>query len=106
MAIMPMHKWGQIFRDRIHHHFKCKAPQHPTLETWTNYKNKPTFVNENTADDEIENSNGIDGPDGRLPHDFDTAVGWHRAIFILGFYEALRASFYVGTIQNLSFTPS
>ena len=66
---MPMHKWGQIFRDRIHHHYKCKAPQHPTLETWTSYKNKPTFVNDNTADDEIENSNGIDNMTGKTEDD-------------------------------------
>jgi len=69
MAIMPMHKWGQIFRDRIYHHYKCKAPQHPTLETWTNYKNKPTFVNDNTADDEIENSNGLDNLTGNTEDD-------------------------------------
>ena len=51
----------------------------------------------------IESANG---PDGRLPHHFDTAIGWHRVVFILASYMPLRASSYVGTIQNLNFTPS
>ena len=45
-----MHSWGEIFRDRIHHHFKGKATQNPTKDSWTIYKIKTSFKNENTVD--------------------------------------------------------
>ena len=54
MAIMPMHSWGKIFRDRIHHHFKCKAPQNLTKESWVIYKTIASLDNESTVDGETD----------------------------------------------------
>ena len=47
---MPMHSWGQIFWDRIHHHFKCKASQNPTKDSWAIYKISTSFKNKNMVD--------------------------------------------------------
>ena len=46
-----MYSWGQIFWDRIHHHFKFKAPQHPTKDSWAICKINASFKKENMVDD-------------------------------------------------------
>ena len=55
----------------------------------------------------------VNGPDGRLHHPFDfrlphfsciNLAGW--AFFMLAFQMFSADDFYVGTIQNLNFTPS
>ena len=48
---MPMHSWGKIFWDRIHHQFKCKAQQNPTKDSWAIYKTIALLKKGNTVDD-------------------------------------------------------
>ena len=40
LACMPMHKWGVLFRNRIHYHRDNGAPSHDNIneDTWSEYK--------------------------------------------------------------------
>ena len=54
LAIMPMHSWGQIFRERIIHHKKCNAPKHPTQTSWASYCQDGSYNNANTIDPDMD----------------------------------------------------
>ena len=50
LVIMLIHSQGQIFWDRIHHHFKCNASRNPTKDSRAIYKEKTSSTYENTID--------------------------------------------------------